>query len=69
MKKAKILFHAFAEASYDAHVASMLYSQEVWGKDPSTRRGPAVHSAKWEECPVDACKMRYQLAVYMAKKV
>ena len=70
MKKAKILFNAFVEASHDAHVGYLLYSEEVWGKGIVARApGSVAHTKKWEECQVDSCRMRYELASYMHKKL
>lgn len=69
MKKSKVLFNAFVEASNDAHIAYLLYSEEVWGKGTPRAKGAVSHSPKWEDCLVDACRMRYELAMYMHKKL
>ena len=69
MKKSKVLFNAFVEASYDAHIAYLLYSEEVWGKGLSKAKGAVAHTPKWEECQVDACRMRYELASFIHKKL
>lgn len=69
MNKKKVLFNAFVDASYDAHIGYLLYSEEVWGKGTPRPAGAIHHSQKWEDCPVDACKMRFELASFMSKKM
>ena len=66
-KQKRILFNAFVEAADDAHISWLLYSSEVWHNKPSLKRlGTVEHAPKWENCQVDMCKMRYELASFIA---